>query len=194
MHDSEAPITELLHAWENGDPRALERLTSELYGELKRLAGSYLRRERPGHTLQPTALAHEAFLRLYRQRRIEWRDRGHFFALAATWMRRILVDHARRHRMARRHGKDEGDRPEAATEVSAPLRAMDLVALDHALDHLRRLSPNLAQVVELRFFAGLTLVEAGEVLEVSPRTVERRWAAARLWLYRELAEDPCHAA
>ena len=185
-------ITHLLQAWKDGDPRALDRLAPRIYRDLKRLAAGYLRRERAGHTLQATALVHEAFLRLYRQQRIDWRNRGQFFALSATLMRRILIDHARHRGVAQRHGLSP--RPETGELEPAVEVAIDLIALDHALSQLGRMAPHLARVVELRFFAGLGIDEAAAVLGVSDRTVKRRWRAARLWLFRALSEGEGHAA
>jgi RNA polymerase sigma factor (TIGR02999 family) len=179
-------VTRLLRDWRAGDEEALERLLPRVYDELRRLARAYLARERPGHTLQPTALVHEAYLRLVDQTRVDWQNRAHFFAIAATSMRRILVSHARRRHAAKRGGAaltltlDEG-------LAAAGERDVDLVALDEALAALERLDPRQARIVELRFFAGLTIEETATALEVSPATVKLDWKLARAWLFRELS-------
>lgn len=177
--------TDLRRAAE-GDPGALDRLFPLVYRELRERAASYLRGERAGHTLQPTALAHEAYLRLAGRRDYPWQSRAHFMAVAARAMRLILVDHARRKRARKRGG---GDTPvEFDTGVVLAAGAtIEFDDLDRALIDLARLSERQAQVVELRYFGGLSIDETGEVLGVSPMTVKRDWATARAWLYRELA-------
>jgi len=158
-----------------------------VYGELRRLAQHYLRRERPDHTLRATALVHEAYLRLVDQRAVTWQNRAHFFGVAAQLMRRILVDHARRHHAAKRGG--------TALKVSlndvvlaAEERAEDLVALDDALNRLAAMDPRQGRVVELRLFGGLTVEETAEVLRISPATVKREWTTAKAWLSREIRQ------
>lgn len=187
-------ITQLLKAWRAGDQTALERLTPLVYDRLRRLASHYVRRERAGQTLQRTALVHEAYVRLIEGAAIEWQDRGHFFAIAAQVMRRILVDAARARGAEKRGGQLE--RAIAASggdfdTIAAPGsdRVLALCALDDALTSLAGLDPRRAQVVELRFFGGLTVEETAEVLQVSAQTVMRDWKTARTWLARELRRD-----
>ena len=187
---SPASITQLLIKWRHGDQAALDELLPQVYGELRRLANYYLRRERPNHTLQPTALVHEAYLRLVDATEIDWQNRAHFFGIAANLMRRILVDDAR-HRT--RHKRGAGAKPEVLDDlpVAAPetaLDAVDTIALGRALQQLETLDPGQARLVELRFFGGLTLEETATVLEVSPSTVKREWAIAKGWLYRALKD------
>lgn len=156
-----------------------------VYNELKRLAGSYLRRERPDHTLQSAGLVNEAYLRLIDQTQINWQNKAHFFGIAAQMMRRILVDHARRHKASKRGA----GMPTLALD-QAPLPAqsesMDLLGLDEALEKLEKIDPQQSKIVELRFFGGLSIEDAANVLGISPATVKRDWAAARAWLYREV--------
>jgi RNA polymerase sigma-70 factor (ECF subfamily) len=178
-------VGELLRAWTDGDASALERLTPIVYEELHRLARSYMRGERPGHSLQTTALVNEAYMRLVGYERMRWQNRAHFFAVSAQVMRRILVDHARRHNLKRGGGV-----PHVSLEEAVPVggnRAADLVALDDAMHTLAQLDPRKAQVVEMRFFGGLNVDETADVLKVSPATVMRDWNTAKAWLYRELA-------
>jgi RNA polymerase sigma factor (TIGR02999 family) len=177
-------ITQLLLDWSRGDPKALEALTPLVYDELRRLAASYMRRERPDHTLQSTALVHEAYVRLVDQR-VEWKSRSHFFGIAAQMMRRILVDHAKQHKSAKRGA---GIRPITLDEPLLVARqpSLDMVALDDALSSLSAIEPQRAKIVELRFFGGLSNEEAAEVLAISPATVQRQWAGARAWLYHEM--------
>ena len=183
-------VTALLHAWANGDGGALDRLTPIVYAELRRLAGAYIRKERDGHVLQTTALVHEAYLRLIKVGGVDWRDRAHFFALSARSMRRILVDYARKSASAKRGGarKREYDTDLNLDEFAsaATERASALCALDDALEAFARLDPRRAQVVELRFFGGLSVKESAEVLGVSAQTVMRDWKVAKAWLTREL--------
>jgi RNA polymerase sigma-70 factor, ECF subfamily len=178
-------VYELLRAWSGGDPSALERLTPIVYAQLHRLARRYMRGERPGHSLQTTALVNEAYMRLVGYERIEWQNRAHFFAVSAQVMRRILVEHARRHNLKRGGGVPHVSLDEAA--VVGGGRAADLVALDDAMTTLAQLDPRKAQVVEMRFFGGLNVDETADVLKVSPATVMRDWSTAKAWLYRELA-------
>lgn len=182
---SQGEVTALLRAWSEGDRQALDRLTPIVYDELRRLARRYMRRERPDHSLQTTALVNEAYMRLVDYKRMQWQDRAHFFAVSAQLMRRILVDHARRHNLKR-----GGAIPHVPLDDAAPVSAeaeTNLVALDEALDMLAQLDPRKARVVELRFFGGLTVEETAAVLNVSPITVMRDWTGAKAWLYRELA-------
>jgi len=177
----------LIHAAE-GDQGAIDRLLPLVYDELRSLAGSLMRHERDGHTLQPTALANEAFIRLIDQHSIDWKNRAHFFALAAQAMRRVLVDHAR----ARGAIKRGGDRRRIALAEDAAIgldQLDDLLALDEALHQLARLSERQARVVELRFFGGLSIEETAEMIGVSPRTVKGDWRVSRAWLERELADE-----
>ena len=176
---------ELLRAWSDGDTSALERLTPIVYDELHRLARRYMRGERPGHSLQTTALVNEAYMRLVDYERMQWQDRAHFFAVSAQVMRRILVEHARRHNLKRGGGVPHVSLDEAA--LVGGNRAADLVALDDAMNALAQLDPRKAQVVEMRFFGGLNVDETADVLKVSPATVMRDWSTAKAWLYRELA-------
>jgi RNA polymerase sigma-70 factor, ECF subfamily len=176
--------TELLRAWRRGDRTALDRLVLLVHQELRRLARRYLMRERPGHSLQTAALVNEAYMRLVDYRRMEWQDRAHFLAVSAQLMRRILVEHARRHNLKRGGGVQHVSLEEAAV-VSAD-RAKELVGLDDALQELARIDPRKVQVVELRFFGGLSVEEIAEALRVSSVTVMRDWTSAKAWLYREM--------
>jgi RNA polymerase sigma-70 factor (ECF subfamily) len=178
-------VCELLRAWTDGDTSALERLTPIVYDELHRLARRYMRGERPGHSLQTTALVNEAYLRLVGYERTQWQNRAHFFAVSAQVMRRILVEHARRHNLKRGGGVPHVSLEEAA--LVGGNRAADLVALDDAMNTLGQLDPRKAQVVEMRFFGGLSVDETANVLKVSAATVMRDWSTAKAWLYRELA-------
>jgi RNA polymerase sigma-70 factor, ECF subfamily len=181
---SVSEISQLLRAWSGGDQGALERLTPIVYQELHRLARIHMRRERPGHSLQTTALVNEAYMRLVDYKRMEWQNRAHFFAASAQVMRRILVEHARRHNLKRGGGLPHVSLDEAA--VVDGDRSADLVALDDAMNALARLDSRKVQVVEMRFFGGLSVEETAEVLKVSPVTVMRDWNTAKSWLYREL--------
>jgi RNA polymerase sigma-70 factor, ECF subfamily len=177
-------LSTLLRAWSDGDRNALEQLTPFVYEELRRLARRYMRRERPGHSLQTTALVNEAWMRLVDYKRMQWQDRAHFFAVSAQLMRRILVEHARRHNLKRGGGVQHVPLDEAA--VVCGDRAGDIVALDDAMNALARFDPRKVQVVEMRFFGGLSVEETAEVLKVSPVTVMRDWSTAKAWLHREL--------
>jgi len=177
-------ISTLLRAWSDGDQSALQGLTAIVYEELRRLAHYYMQRERPGHTLQTTALVNEAYIRLVDYKRMQWQDRAHFFAVAAQVMRRILVDHARSHNIKRGAGVPHVALDDVAVVSSD--RTGDLVALDDAMNALARLDPRKVQIIEMRFFGGLTVEETAEVLKVSPATVKRDWSIAKFWLYREL--------
>jgi RNA polymerase sigma factor (TIGR02999 family) len=184
-------ITELLHRWQAGDAAALEALMPLVYDELHRMAAGYLSRERPGHLLQSTGLVHEAFLRLVDQRRVSWQNRAHFFGLAAQLMRRILVDHARRSRRAKRGA----GAPSVGLDDAGPLPdpsagdPIDALSVDDALRALEAVDPRQARIVELRFFGGLSVAETADVLDVSPATVKRDWAMARAWLYDRIAPE-----
>ena len=186
--ESRQDITDLLQRWRRGDREALESLAPLVYEELRRIATRYLSHERSDHTLQRTALVHEAFVRLVDQRRVEWQSRAHFYGLAAQAMRRILVDHARRAGRVKRGAEVAKVGLDVAPEVaaSAPLDPADAIALDDALQKLETFDPFQGRVVELRFFGGLTVEEAAEALETSPTTVKREWAIAKAWLYREM--------
>jgi len=179
-------ITALLRAWRAGDASAGETLLVRIYTELKRLAASQLRGERRGHTLQTTALVHEAFLRLLDQRGVDWRDRAHFFGLAATMMRRVLIDHARA-RQARKRSSPEDETITLSTRHGANVELLDL---DRALARLQASHPRQAKVVEMRYFADLEIEEIAVCLDVSPATVKRDWQFARAWLSSDLSAAP----
>jgi RNA polymerase sigma factor (TIGR02999 family) len=179
-------VTRLLQSWSAGDKNALSQLVPFVYRELRRLAGAYLRRERQGHTLQPTALVHEAYLRLVDQTHVQSPNRARFFAIAANLMRQILVNHSKRHRAAKRGGGNKVAMEEGAGLVQQ--REVDLIALDQALEKLAHIDSRQSRIVELRFFGGLTEDEIAEVLGVSPRTVKRDWRIARAVLNHELRE------
>ena len=181
-------LTQLLQAWSDGDPSALEELVPIVEAELLRLAQHYLRQERPGHTLQPTALVNEAYLRLMEWNSASWQNRSHFFGVAANVMRRILVDHARRYRYLKRGGEMVRVMLDEDATVSSP-RDADLVALDEALQDLAAIDLRKSQIVEMRFFGGLSVEETADVLKISARTVKREWSLARAWLYDELSEE-----
>jgi RNA polymerase sigma factor (TIGR02999 family) len=180
-------ITGLLLDWGNGDKVALDRVIPLVYQELRRLAHRQMRRERAGDTLQTTALINEAYLRLVDYERVRPRDRSHFFAIAAQAMRRILIERARSRRSAKRGSGAQKVSLDEATDVSDE-RAADLVALDEALTNLSAIDPRKAEIVELKYFGGLTIEETAEVLEVSTPTVERDWHTAKIWLYREISK------
>jgi RNA polymerase sigma-70 factor, ECF subfamily len=181
-------MTRLLAAWSDGDRAALEQLFPLVEAELHRLARRYMSRERPDHTLQTTALVNEAYLRLVDQRDVRWQNRAHFFGIAARIMRRILIDHARSHRYAKRGGGAQKVELEEAA-VMTVARASELVALDEALEALSRVDERKGKIVELRYFGGLTVEEAAEVLGVSPDTVTREWRRAKAFLRRELQRE-----
>jgi len=185
---SQKQITQMLVDWGNGDQAALEKLTPLVYNELHRLARRYMGRERPGHTLQTSALVNEAYIRLIDWKNIQWQNRAHFFAVSAQLMRRILVDFARSRNYAKRGGAARNVSLDEAMVVSRE-KGTDLVALDDALDSLARLNERQSRVVELRFFGGLELDEIAEVMKVSVGTVRRDWSLARAWLHRELSRS-----
>lgn len=179
-------VTVLLRAWREGDAAADARLLEHVYSTLRNIATAHLRSERVGHTLQPTALVHEAYLRLLGQREVDWRDRAHFFGLASVTMRRILVDHARRRRAKRR---DPGEGP-APLAIAGGGEAVDLLDLDRALDRFAERFPRQAKVVEMRYFTGLEFDDVARALDLSPRTVKRDWSFARAWLRDALSTSP----
>jgi RNA polymerase sigma-70 factor, ECF subfamily len=181
-------ITQLLIAGSNGSQDALEQLFPLVYEELRRLAHRYMSRERPGHTLQTTAVVHEAYVRLIDQKHVQWQNRAHFFAIAAQMMRRILITHAQSRIYAKRGGGSFKVSLDEAAILSQE-RAGELLALDEALKSLTALDPRRSQVVELRFFGGLSNEEIAEVLKISPNTVTRDWNVAKAWLYRELSKE-----
>lgn len=188
MKSSPSEVTQLLRAWGDGDENALEKLTPLVAAELSRLARSYLRRERVGHTLQPTALINEVYLRLIDWQNATWEDRSHFFRVAARLMRQVLIDHARRANYRKRGG--------GVTHVSLdeagilmPDRSDELLAIDEALARLAAFDLRKSDIVELRFFGGLSVDETAEILKISPSTVKREWSLARAWLYRELTPE-----
>jgi RNA polymerase sigma-70 factor, ECF subfamily len=187
MKSSAEEISSLLHAWCDGDPSALDKLMPLVYQELRRLAHHYMQRERANHTLQTTALVHEAFLQLVKARQIDWKDRTHFFAISANVMRRILVDLAR----ARGYQKRGGDVQKISLDTNLLFSSVpdpDICKLDDALNELSRFDPRKASVVELRFFGGLSVRETAEVLKISVTTVNRDWELAKVWLFCELKD------
>jgi RNA polymerase sigma factor (TIGR02999 family) len=188
MAENSQEVTVLLAKWGQGDREALDALTPLVYNELRKLAKSYLRRERAGHTLEGTALVHEAYLRLIDQREVAWRNRNHFFALAAELIRRILVDHARAKIAAKRGGNNvKLSLDESITPVDE--KDLDLLALNDALDALTRADAQQSRIVELRYFAGLTIEETADVLQISTATVKRDWVMAKAFLKREMLRN-----
>jgi RNA polymerase sigma factor (TIGR02999 family) len=183
-------ITELLHGWEGGDRAALDALVPVVYKELRRLAHCELRKERPGHTLQSAALVHEAYFRLVGRELPQWEGRTHFFAIAAQLMRQILVDYARRRRASKRGSGAYMLELDDALSVAQGKDDVDLVAIDDALNTLAEVDPRQCRVVELRFFAGLSLEETSEAMGIATATVQRDWTAARAWLHREISRSP----
>jgi RNA polymerase sigma-70 factor, ECF subfamily len=183
MTPSPQDVTRLLEDWSNGDESALDKLTPLVYQELRQLAHHYMSRERPGHTLQTTALVNEAYLRLVNQNHVHWQNRAHFFGVAAQVMRHLLVDHARNHARAKRGGAvHQVSLDEAA--VMSPERASEMIALDEALVELTTIDPRKSRIVELRFFGGLNIEETAHVLQIAPITVRREWNSAKAWLYK----------
>jgi RNA polymerase sigma-70 factor, ECF subfamily len=189
--ESPAPrdLTALLVKWRNGDRSALDQMTPLVYEELRRLARHFLASERADHTLQPTALVHEAYLRLIDQHSVDWRNRAHFLAMAATMMRRILINHAQAHNAAKREGSVEVLSLEDAFGIFTDPR-IDILLLNTTLDRLSELDPQQARVVELRYFGGLSIEETAEALGISPATVKREWSTARLWLMQQMSSGP----
>jgi len=190
---SSQEVTRLLLAWRNGDQEALERLTPLVYGELRRMAHRYMRRESPDHTLQTSALVNEAFLRLIDCQQVDWQNRAHFYGIAAQMMRQILIDHARSHARAKRGGGLHQVSFEETAIVSEE-RAAELIALDDALTALASFDLNKSRIVELRFFGGLTNEEVGEVMGMSLRTIEREWRKAKAWLRRAISKGEYNEA
>lgn len=179
-------VTQLLVRWADGDQKALDKLMPLVYSELRRLAGNYLRRERQNHTLQPTALVNEAYLKLIDQRRAKWQNRAQFYGVAAQLMRRILVDHARAHQAAKRGGSDQQRLSITSAGDLGEKPDLDLLALHEALEELKAFDQQQERIVELRFFGGLSIRETGEVLNIGHATVERDWKMARAWLRQKL--------
>lgn len=193
MKASSHDVTALLHAWTAGDPDARDQLMLVVYQELRRRAAGQLRRERHNHSLQPTALVHEAYMRLVDQRRVMWQNRAQFFGVACQMMRRILVDRARAHRMAKRSGQWARVTLDEMVRATLPV-SVDVLDLDAALTRLAAFDPRKSQLAELRFFGGLSLEEAGEAVGVSIATAQRDWQAARAWLLKELRGERPHDA
>ena len=188
MDQSPHDVTQKLHDWSEGDRGAAERLMPLVYDELRKLARAYLRRERADHTLQPTALINEAYLKLIGQRDVKWQNRAHFFAFAAQAMRRILVDYARERKREKRGGAPENLPLDEALTIVSQEKSIDLVALDEALNKLAAFDERQARVVELRYFSGLSIEETAEVLHVSNVTVRRDWNMAKAWLHQEITK------
>src|SRR6266516_1798089 len=187
MSSDSDKVNQLLVEWSAGDQQALEKLLPLIYNELRRLAHNFLYRERPGHTLQTTALVHEAYLKLIDQNDARWQNRAHFFAIAAQAMRRILIDSARKHAAAKRGGPQaELSLDEVADIALEP--DINLLKLDEALNELAKIDSRQSRIVELRYFGGLTIEETAEVISVSPATVKREWMMARAWLHQEITE------
>ncbi|HZM90612.1 MAG TPA: sigma-70 family RNA polymerase sigma factor [Blastocatellia bacterium] len=185
MTVSPQEVTQLLAAWRGGDPQALDKLMPLVYDELRRIASRYMKREHPGHTLQTTALVNEAYLRMVGQQNVDWQNRAHFFGVAASVMRHLLVDRARANGRVRRGGNPQQVTLDEAAVVSEQ-KGEELLALDEALTKLNEIDERKVKIVELRYFSGLSAVETAEVLGVSEITVKREWLKAKAWLYREL--------
>lgn len=188
---SSGEITALLRRAQEGDQDAKERLIEKVYGELRKLAGAYLRRERPGHSLQPTALVNEAYLKLAKLDRLSWQDRSHFFGVAAHVMRQVLVDHARARR-AEKRGGGVGVVPLDESRILDKGRPLEIIALNEALERLHVKDPRAAKVIECRFFGGLSVEETAEVLGIAARTVKRDWNLGRAWLRKDLSRTGMH--
>lgn len=182
-------VTQLLIKLTDGNESVLDELLPLIYGELRVLANRYLRRERKDHTLQPTALVHEAYLKLVDQKQVRWQNRAHFFGVAAQIMRRILVDHARKHTADKRGGELDKMQLEDQLVVAGDEKSVELLALDEALENLAKLDPQKAKIVELRYFGGLSVEETAEVMNVSPVTIKRQWRMAKAWLYGQVAPN-----
>jgi RNA polymerase sigma factor (TIGR02999 family) len=196
MASGPAPdVTQLLAQWSGGDQAALDQLLPLVYSELRRLASAYLRRERSNHTLQSTALVHEAFMRLVNQQDVQWKNRAHFFAIAAQMIRRILVDYARsQHAEKRGSGAVKLALDEAMAVPQVSGTDIDLLSLNDALDRLCEMDERQSRIVELRFFAGLSIEETAEVMSLSPASIKREWQTARAWLFREMTRTPQYDA
>ncbi len=192
-HSGREDVTILLAGLTKGDREAASKLIPIVYAELRRLAVGYMRRERRDHTLQATALVHEAYLKLVEQRAVDWQSRAHFFGIAAQVMRRILVDHARGHLWDKRGGGERAIPIDEAL-VFAPEQSLELVKLDEALERLTKLDPRQGKIVELRFFGGLTVEQAADLLGISPKTVKRDWSMAKAWLHGKLKQSYGHTA
>ena len=186
MTETPQNVTQLLIGWSNGDKEALDKLLPLVYNELHRQAAAYLRRERVGHTLQTTALIHEAYVRLVDQKNVHWQNRAHFFGIAAQLMRRILVDHARTKKRVKRGGSNIRVSLSDVT-IKTEAQDLDIVALDEALERLAQVDEQQSRIVELRFFSGLTVEDTAEVLGISAATVKRDWSMAKAWLHREIS-------
>lgn len=184
-------VTQLLNEWSEGNKAALDRLTPLVYQELRRLAGYYMSRERPDHTLQTSALVNEAYIRLVDQKNVRWQNRAHFFAVSAHVMRNILVDHARRHTRAKRGGVAQRVPLDEGATMSSE-RAGDVLALDEALSDLAVVDPLKSELVELRYFGGLTIEETAEVMKIPAIKVKREWVKAKAWLYKAVTSDGLH--
>lgn len=182
-------ITQMLIELTDGNQEVVNQILPHIYDELRRLAGSYLRRERSDHTLQPTALVHEAYMKLIDQRQVRWQNRAHFFGIAAQVMRRILMDHARKHKAEKRGGEADKLPLEDEILIVATNRSDQLMALDEALNSLAEMDPQKAKIVELRYFGGLSIEETAEVMGVSVPTINRQWRTAKAWLYGQLSGD-----
>jgi len=182
-------ITQMLIELTDGNQEVVNQILPHIYDELKRLASSYLRRERPDHTLQPTALVHEAYMKLIDQKRVQWQNRAHFFGIAAQVMRRILMDHARKHQADKRGGDAEKLPIEEVILVVSHEKSAELIALDDALKELAKMDEQKARIVELRYFGGLSIEETAEVMGVSVPTINRQWRVAKAWLYSQIAAE-----
>jgi RNA polymerase sigma-70 factor (ECF subfamily) len=182
-------VTQLLVELTEGKTQVLELLLPVVYKELRNLANNYLRRERADHTLQPTALVHEAYLKLVDQKNVQWQNRAHFFGVAANIMRRILVDHARKHKADKRGGEFSKEQLEEALVVVSDEKSVELLALDDALETLAKVDPQKSRIVELRYFGGLSVEETAEVMGISEITVKRHWKMAKAWLYGQISRN-----
>jgi RNA polymerase sigma factor (TIGR02999 family) len=182
-------VSQLLRAWSDGNGKALDELLPLVYDELHRQAHRFLRRERQSHTLQTTALVHEAYLNLIRQNRITWQNREHFFAISANLMRRVLVNYANARHRKKRGGADENLELDDSILIATKTKDLDLLALDEALTRLGKMDEQQAQIVELRYFGGLTIEETSDVMGIAPATIKRDWKLTKAWLYRELSGE-----
>jgi RNA polymerase sigma factor (TIGR02999 family) len=186
-------VTVLLEKWSGGDQKALDELMPLVYGELRRLAASHFRREKPGHTLQSTAVVHEAFMRLVNQRDVRWQNRAHFYGIAAQMIRRILLDYARSRQAGKRGAGAVKLQLDDALGVPEQ-KSLDILALNDALDRLSEMDERQSRIVELRYFSGLSIEETGEVMQLSPATIKREWNSARAWLFREMSRSAAEHA